>query len=126
MASAEAGGTIAVGGPALSGRELVGDRAPTNIADTAHYTLTTQRDWTARGAASGIQAEAPAIGVGTDAGATLVITKGYHILVKKLADPTDESALLNRIEDQPPLVSIAYSWTKSAANKIDKDKWQAQ
>jgi hypothetical protein len=126
-AVAAGGGQLAeTGGPGIVGRQLVEDKIPSSFADTAHYTLTTQREYTSRGAASGTQAPAPPIGVGTEEGAALVVSRGYKILLKECADPADESSLLNRIEEQPPLVSIAYAWTKTAANKINQARRQSK
>jgi hypothetical protein len=109
------------GGPGIVGRQLVEGRISSTFADTAHYTLTTQRDYTSRGSASGLQAPAPAIGVGTEQQADLMVSKGYKILMKKVASDDAASALL-RIEEQPPLINIAFAWTKTAANKINRDR----
>jgi hypothetical protein len=109
------------GGPGLVGRHLVEESIPSTFADTAHYTLTTQRDYTSRGAASGLSEPAPAIGVGTEEHEGLLVSKGYKILMKKLA-PDDQASELLRIEEQPPLVSIAFAWTKTATNKINRER----
>ena len=87
------------GGPGIVGRQLVEESIPSStFADTAHNTLTTQRDYTTRGAASGLHEPAPAIGVGTEEQAELIVSKGYKILMKKV-DPDDEASALLRIEE---------------------------
>jgi hypothetical protein len=43
--------------------------------------------------------------------------------MKKCA-PDDQADLLLRTEAQPPLISIAFTWTKAAVKKIDRDRYE--
>jgi hypothetical protein len=120
--SAETGGT-AQSTPMLSGRLLLDERAPTAMADVAHYTLTTQRDWTAQASASGIHEPAAPVAASSQEGQLLLSSRGYKILVSKGDHALNEETIQKKMQEQPPLVSIAFAWTKQAANKISTTKW---
>jgi hypothetical protein len=102
---------------------LIDDRAPTAMADAAHYTLTTQRNWTARVSASGIHEAGAPVEVGSQEGTLLYASRGYKILMSKSEHALDDATIQKKIEEQPPLVSIAFAWTKQAASKISTTKW---
>jgi hypothetical protein len=102
---------------------LIDDRAPTAMADAAHYTLTTQRGWTSRVSASGIHEAGAPVEVGSQEGTLLYASRGYKILMSKSEHALDEETIQKKIEEQPPLVSIAFAWTKQAASKISTTKW---
>ena len=53
----------------------------------------------------------------------LYASRGYKILLSKSEHALDDAMIQKKIEEQPPLVSIAFAWTKQAASKISTTKW---
>ena len=53
----------------------------------------------------------------------LYASRGYKILMSKSDHALDDATIQKRIEERPPLVSIAFAWTKQAASKISTTNW---
>ena len=53
----------------------------------------------------------------------LCASRGYKILLSRSEHALDDAMIQKKIEEQPPLVSIEFAWTKQAASKISTTKW---